>query len=115
MDTKMEALFARIEARMEANLQNAMQKLAFDVADVAKVQRESYQKLSIGLESRHKALPENFLYYEEDGEASLQFQGDFLLEELARSVVSDTMLSEDDQDQRELIFLEKIGLIQQKG
>ena len=91
---RMEALFTR----MKASCQSYMQKLAFVVADAAKVERETYQKLSIGLENRHKALPENFLYYEEDGEASLQFQGDFLLEELARSVVSNTMFSEDNQD-----------------
>ena len=47
LDAKMEALFVR----MEANIQNAMQKLAFDVADVAKVQREGYQKLSIGMDA----------------------------------------------------------------
>ena len=41
LDAKTEALFARMEARMEANLQNAIQKLAFDVADGTKLQRES--------------------------------------------------------------------------
>ena len=59
LDTKMEALFARMEARMEANIQNAMQKLAFDVADVAKVQREGYQKLSIGMDALQLGMDQN--------------------------------------------------------
>ena len=50
----------------------------------------------LGLESRYDSSPEYYFYYEEDGEGSLQFQGDYLLEEPSTSVVSDTMLSEDD-------------------
>ena len=57
--TNMEALFARMEARQEANLQNAMQKLAFDVADGTKLQRESYQKLSVGLDALQLGMDQN--------------------------------------------------------
>ena len=59
LDTKMEALFARMEARMEANLQNAMQKLAFDVADGTRVQRENYHKLSISLNALQLGMDHN--------------------------------------------------------
>ena len=67
---------ARIDSlftRMETSIQNSIQRLSFDVADVAREERETCEKLSIGLENRYEASPENFVYYEEDGEASLQF------------------------------------------
>ena len=55
LDAKMEALFVR----MEAIIQNAMQKLAFEIADVAKVQREGYQKLSIGMDALQLGMDQN--------------------------------------------------------
>ena len=46
---RMEALFTR----MEASFQSSMQKLAFSEADGIRVERKTYEKLSIGLETRH--------------------------------------------------------------
>ena len=56
--------------RLEENLQPASEKMRFDEAGVAR------ERTYVDLENEYKALPENYLYYEEDGETSLQLQED---------------------------------------
>lgn len=54
-DAKIETLLTR----MEAAIQSSMQKLTFDVADATRVQRENYQKLSIGLDALQLGIDKN--------------------------------------------------------
>ena len=58
-DVKIETLLTRMEAAIQSSIQSSMQKLTFDVADATRVQRENYQKLSIGLDALQLGIDKN--------------------------------------------------------